>query len=105
MGSWKKGGFLVLCIWVGLEWMESLKCWGTSLVAIRYPRTAWKYFLLEAREGQPTVAQLSSWLLGTNSGRRRMILAALLWKRSRRSTCVVPGLPHAVQAYSRIDLM
>ena len=50
MGSWKKGGFLVLCIWVGLEWMESLKCWGTSLVAIRYPRTAWKYFLLEARE-------------------------------------------------------
>ena len=77
MGSWKKGGFLVLCMWVGLGGMSSLKCWGTLLVAIRYPRTAWKYFLLEAREGQSMVARSSSWLLGTNSGRRRMILAAL----------------------------
>ena len=58
MGSWKKGSFLVLCMWVGLEG----KCWGTLLVAIRYPRTAWKYhdFLLEAREGQPMVARSSS---------------------------------------------
>ena len=78
MGSWKKGGFLVLCMWVGLEGMYSLKFWGTLLVAIRCPRTARKYFLLDAREGQPMVATSSSWLLGANSGRRRMILAALL---------------------------
>ena len=78
MGSWKKGGFLVLCMWVGLEGMKSLKCWGMLPVAIRCPRTAWKCFLLDVREGKPMVARSTSWLLGTNSGRRRMILAALL---------------------------
>ena len=39
-------------------------------------RTARKYFLLDAREGQPMVARSSLWLLGANSGRRRMILAS-----------------------------
>ena len=78
---------------------------GNVAVGHSISKNCWKYFLLEAREGQPMVARSSSWLLGTNSGQRSMILAALRCKCSRRSTRVVPRLPHAVQAYSKIGLM
>ena len=34
VGSWTKSGFLVLCMWVGLEGMWSFRWWGTLAVAI-----------------------------------------------------------------------